>query len=315
MAREVWLHIGTPKSGTTALQRHLTDNREALAGQGLAYVAPEGKTSSNELVIAMNKDRADLPAIAAALTRQIETCAAPRAILSSEMLYGVAPDRLYELLPVLAGCTVRVLVYLRRQDRYIEAMFLQKSKNGRFFGSISDYITKFDGSGSDFARELAAWADHPQATLVPRVLEPARLNGGNVVTDALTQIGLPPPEDAAAPEVNISPGFHRVQLLQAASRAGIVPPRRLQRLLAARFPQDPAERAPVFSQAERRAYLARYAHGNEILRSRYFPEQKELFSTEDLSQPDDDRGIQPFTEAQLREITSMLTVMKQIVNG
>ncbi len=315
MAREVWLHIGTPKSGTTALQRHLTDSREALAGQGLAYVAPEGKTSSNDLVVAMNKGRAELPAIAEALNRQIETCAAPRAILSSEMLYGVAPDRLYELLPALTESRVKVLVYLRRQDRYIEAMFLQKSKNGRFYGSIADYIAKFDGSGSDFARELAPWADYPDATLVPRVLEPARLSGGNVASDALDQIGLAPPEDTGGPEANVSPGYHRVQLLQAASRAGIVPPRRLQRLLAARFPQDPAERTPIFTQSERRAYLANYAQGNETLRSRYFPDQKELFSTEDLSLPDEDRGIPPFTEAQLREITSMLAVMKQLVNG
>lgn len=310
MADEVWLHIGTPKSGTSSLQRYLCDHREALAGQGLTYVAPEDRTSANELVVAMNKGKPDLAALAADLNRRIEAAGTPHALLSSEMLYGVDPDRLYALLPALSGRRVKVLVYLRRQDRYIEAMFLQKSKNGRFSGSIADYIEKFDGSGSDFHATLKPWADHAEAHLVPRVLEPARLVQGDVVADALAQIGLPPPE-AGAREVNVSPGYHRVQLLQAAASVAIADPRRLQRQLAARYPQAADERGPILDPAARRAWLARHADGNEALRARYFPDWPQLFDTSDLTADGPPAsGIPPFTPAQLREIARLLEVVK-----
>jgi hypothetical protein len=69
MPDEIWLHIGLPKSGTSSLQKHLLTHREALAGQGVAYVTPKGKTSCNDLAVAMNKSRDDLGKMARELHR------------------------------------------------------------------------------------------------------------------------------------------------------------------------------------------------------------------------------------------------------
>lgn len=309
MAGTVWLHIGTPKSGTSSLQKHLLDQRAALLDQGVAYVTPGGFTSCNDLAIAQNRGRDDLAAIAADLNAQIEGSACP--LLSSEMFYGLAPSALARLLPALHGRAVKVLVYLRRQDRYIEAAYLQKAKNFRFSGSISDYIARFDGSGSNYAEMLRPW-EETGWTLVPRILERDRLVGGSVVSDARAQIGLPPADLAAAEEVNVSPGYHRVQLLQAAAAAGVGDPRRLQRRLANTFPQAPDERSPVLSQNDRRAFVARYAEGNEALRARFFPDLPSLFGMADLSAEPEATGIPPFTEAQLREVTRLLQVMRTL---
>ena len=313
MVAEVWLHIGTPKSGTTSLQKHLVANRAALAAQGLAYLAPPGKSSSNDLAIAINRARPELIGLADGLNREIEERPEPRALISSEMLYGIAPETLMGLMPALRGRPLKVLAYLRRQDRYIEAMFLQKSKNGRFLGPIAEYIAKFDGSGSDFAGMLAPWqAAGDQVVLVPRVLERGRLEGGDVVADVLAQMGLPAPDSAEAEEANVSPGLHRVQLLQAAARAGIANPRRLQRRLAALYPLAAEARAPILSVAERRAYVSRFEAGNEALRARYFPGWPELFDTADLLEPPEETGAAPFTEAQLAEISHLLEAIKSL---
>ena len=48
-AERVWLHIGVPKSGTSALQRYLGDNAAEVAAQGLTYLAPKRKKSGNDL--------------------------------------------------------------------------------------------------------------------------------------------------------------------------------------------------------------------------------------------------------------------------
>lgn len=317
MVEEVWLHIGTPKSGTSSLQKYLAKNSETLAKQGLAYLCATNRASANDLAMAWNNDRLDdMADLSAPINHAIETRSERCALISSEMFYGLPPEGIFRMFPALESRSLKVLVYLRRQDRYIEAKYLQKSKNARFKGTIGDYINKFDGSGSDFAAELGPWQDcDGDVTLVPRILERTRLQGGDVVSDALSQIGLPAPEKTAETDVNVSPGFHRVQLLQAASRAGLVPPRRLQRLMAMHYPQNPSDRAPIMSRAEKQEFLGHYAEGNEALRARYFPDWAALFATDDLDRPDENTGIPPFTSEQLMEITSMLKVMKQMVRG
>jgi len=317
MVSEVWLHIGTPKSGTSSLQKYFDTHRDVLAGQGLAYLCSPDRASANDLAVAWNRNRTEqIAEQAGAINQAINDRPEERALISSEMFYGLPAAEIFEMLPALADRPLKVLVYLRRQDRYIEAKFLQKSKNARFIGSIQDFIAKFDGSGSDFAAHLATWTTcKGDVTLVPRVLERDRLEEGDVVCDVLTQIGLtgaPKPDTA---DVNVTPGFHRVQLLQAASRAGIVPPRRLQRLMAVHYPPNPSDRGPILGHAERKAFLDRYGVGNEALRANFFPDWPSLFSMDDLDQPAVETGVAPFTEAQLYEITGMLKVMKQLIQS
>jgi len=312
MVDEVWLHIGTPKSGTSSLQKHLNAHRNSLSDQGLAYLSPEGKSAYNDLAIAIKRARPELPDLVRDLNHQIATRPEKRALISSEMLYGVAPETITGLLPAIAERPLNVLVYVRRQDKYIEAMFLQKAKNGRFHGSIADYIEKFSGSGSDFHEMLTPWQEDLGATLVPRVLERDKLVGGDVVTDAFAQMGLAAPDAQASDDVNVSPGLARVQLLQAAAAADLANPRRLQRQLAARFPQDASARAPIMSLEERRAFLARYDAGNEALRARYFPDNASLFDMDDLQIAQNPVGVEPFSDAQLQEITQLLKVAKSL---
>lgn len=73
MVQEVWLHIGTPKSGTSSLQKHLLNHSDSLAKQGLAYLTPPGKNASNDLAIAINRVRPQLKELAGGLNHQIET--------------------------------------------------------------------------------------------------------------------------------------------------------------------------------------------------------------------------------------------------
>ncbi len=314
MVAEVWLHIGTPKSGTSSLQKYLDAHRDTLSQLGLAYLSPPGKASSNDLAVAWNQKRAEqLAAQADAINRDIKERGEQRALISSEMFYGFSPGDLFDMLPALAERPLKVLVYLRRQDRYIEAKYLQKSKNARFWGSIQDFIQRFDGSGSDYAAQLQPWRRQKGATLIPRVLERDRLAGGDVVTDALAAIGVTGHPEPKNTDVNVTPGLHRVQLLQAAARAGIVPPRRLQRLMAVHYPPKPSDRGPILTRDERLAFLAQFETGNEALRKAYFPDWDTLFAMDDLDSPEDEPGIAPFTEAQLHEITGMLKVMKQLV--
>ena len=311
MVQTVWLHIGTPKSGTSSLQKYLMQHRDALSAHGLAYLVSPGRNSCNDIAIGLNRGRADLLASADVINAEIETRSEEHALISSEMFYGMSPQTLLDVMPALRDRPLKILVYLRRQDRYIESMFLQKSKNGRFFGSIADYIAKFDGSGSDYAAMLADWQDQEGATVVPRILEWDRLAGGSVVSDVLHLLGIrdAPAEDAE--DVNVSPGYHRVQLLQLATAVDIADPRKLQRRLANKYPQKPEERGAILGVEARVAFLAQYADGNRKLADAYFEGQKTLFDESDLSNTPK-TGVAPFSEDQLVEIKRFLETIKSL---
>lgn len=298
----IWLHIGAPKSGTTALQRYLSDNRDALRAAGLSYISPGNRTSSNTMAVAINKKRqAELQEMGAEVSAEIAK-ADGDCVLSSEMFFGMGPAQLATVIPELTPERTAVLVYLRRQDLYIESKFVQKAKNGRFSGGIFDYIAKFDGSGADYADTLKPWQDGGYPLRL-RICEPAQLVGGSVIPDAMALMNVTDaPALKTTDAVNSSPSAARLQLLQAAKEAGAPNVRRLQRML----PPDQGPKARFFTPEERQAFYAKYAASNEAIRAQYFPDQTTLFDETGLDLASD----QPtYTDAELNDITAVMRAL------
>lgn len=314
--RVLWLHIGTPKSGTTALQRYVMgEARAGLAEAGLTYITPKNFGAANKLAIALNKGRADeIAAFQADLAAQCLACTTPQALISSEMFYGIRPARIFQHFPQWREIEVKVLVYLRRQDLYLESGYLQKVKNGRFFGSINDYLTRFSGSGANYWETLQPWMaqDGLNIELVPRICERPRLVGGDVISDMAALMGLPEPApEALARQQNVSPGITRLQLLSLASSIEGFHPRRIQRRLNHDFPDQQDAKAVMFTPKERQSLMQSFAAGNEALRQRFFPNAPTLFDMASVAappEPDDP----PFTQAQLKEIKALLSTLQAL---
>lgn len=311
MVQEIWLHIGTAKSGTTALQHYCNENATALEDAGLLYVTAKGHSSVNKLAIAINKYRTEqLREISEHVTHAIRTSDAGKALISSEMLFGMTPSSILEALPVLADYPLNLLVYFRRQDRYIESKYLQKMKNGRFRGTIWDYIKKFDGSGSDYYAELQPWFNL-ECDIHPRICERDSLIRGSTVTDALSVMGFYDLTQMV-PETrieNTSPSLGRIQLLQALADAGHPKIRQLQRAL----PPDQGGKARVLTRAERLDYLSKYLQSNEALRQSFFPALPQLFATDDLKDGPDQLST-GYSSEQITEIRQMFELLLRANN-
>jgi len=116
------LHIGAPKTGTTALQQFLSTNEAALRARGISYMrAGRSHIAHNPLPTAIAQGRA------AEMLRAImdEHDAAPDLlhVISSEIMFRIiVAQRLGPFLPAGMRGAVRVLCYLRRQDHYLEAI-------------------------------------------------------------------------------------------------------------------------------------------------------------------------------------------------
>lgn len=129
-ASVIVIHIGSQKTGTTALQGFLKSNDTELADLGVRYLkAGRSNIAHNSLLRPLLKGRAQVQV--AKIRDEITASPDDTHILSSEMFFQPAAA------PVLAEALeglkheVRVVGYVRRTDLFAEAMYKQKVKNGR----------------------------------------------------------------------------------------------------------------------------------------------------------------------------------------
>lgn len=164
------LHIGTPKTGSTAIQCFLGDNRARLTAAGLLYPGsierghahhdlafltaegyPEWATAQPapliDLIAAVRAEREAQPAI-----RQL--------LLSSENFYWLSsPEAVCDLAAALGYRPeqVAIVVYIRRQEAAVESWYNQLVKalgySAGFEQSIADYDALWDYDAC-----LARWA-------------------------------------------------------------------------------------------------------------------------------------------------------------
>lgn len=139
------LHIGTPKTGTTALQKFLYDNAEALEKYGWCYPKEKALGDKNGIIFydvfeeKLNQDPEDWESIWSILKGKLKNY---NVILSSENIYDWDMVQLLQQVKKEYG-NLKVLIYLRRQDFYIESYWNQWVKLGHYEKKLEDFITDF----------------------------------------------------------------------------------------------------------------------------------------------------------------------------
>jgi hypothetical protein len=126
------IHAGVHRTGTTAIQNALADNREALASNGISYpvdFAPVGRPtegflrSKNHLNLAWSLRRKDVQPDEIKEWLQSVTQGCWKVILSAED-FCVLED-LYFIEPLQELYDIEVVFYLRRQDEWINSWYNQ----------------------------------------------------------------------------------------------------------------------------------------------------------------------------------------------
>jgi hypothetical protein len=169
MARQrVFLHIGSPKTGTTFLQEVLWSNRAALREAGVLY--PGRRPDAHFLA---TQDLRELvwhghvdPAVAGAWDR-IVTAARNwqgTSIISHEMLGSASPAAIKRALQSLAGLEVHIVLTTRDLARQVPAVWQEDVKNcGRLtYGEFTRSLRGLDDSIDPFfARTFWSYQDLP----------------------------------------------------------------------------------------------------------------------------------------------------------
>lgn len=145
---KLFLHIGLPKTGTTTIQHFLRINSAVLSRFGAIY-PKAGRSYEAHHQIAMSLEgvprdwveSSDLDTTLECLRSEVQQFGANKVILSSEIFTFVKnPGLIRETFQ--KDFELFVLIFLRRQDDWIESCYRQDLIVGDFDGPIEDYLAQ-----------------------------------------------------------------------------------------------------------------------------------------------------------------------------
>jgi hypothetical protein len=152
------LHIGTHKTGTSALQTFFSRRRDALADRfGIHYLRAglgSGK-AHHELAWAV-RDKHNVPMrVWKEAREEIADCDAPTTVISSEAFWFADPALVKKALGPVED--LQIVLYLRRQDKYLQSLYKQTVTGGR----RNDFASWLEGrtTRGDYLGVVRAWAE------------------------------------------------------------------------------------------------------------------------------------------------------------
>ncbi len=286
------LHIGTAKTATTAVQRALADNREALARQGVLYPVFPGAMDYQHWGLAAAATRAlefDVPFpqsqwtptlhnLARGLEADAESKGCSTLLLSSEFLFSspiaqgpIVSDWTFAHVRALnrriqtafAAWRIEVWLWIRRQDDFEESMLAQYARDGRPVHTPAR-MAAAPKKWLDYRRNVAALEDvfgrgNVHCRFFSKEASPLSelLGAAGVDTGRLTKTG------SGRENVSLAPLF--TALLFEINRAGLQGEARAEAAAEARRLAE-ASRAPrLFPAFVRREVMSNYAEGNAEL--------------------------------------------------
>lgn len=187
--RQIILHIGRHKSGTSSLQHYLGAHRAELSAQGILYprAGSDNHIAHHALARACNarqSDGSELTRIADGINTELDPHH-ERILLSSEAFQNIRNlDRLSTLIARFGAPEVQVICYVREHLDYAISGFRQMIQNQTRFTPFERYVQGLNAMGP-FVRR---WSE--LGTLALKWYNRADLKNGDVIADFCDQAGI-----------------------------------------------------------------------------------------------------------------------------
>lgn len=307
------IHIGSQKTGSTSIQTFLTQQTQKMEDAGLSYAkAGRGPAAHNKL--AFKRDSEQFPILMKRLVAEVEAAPDKTHVISAEMLFTTRMARsMTEYLPDDLRAQTQIIAYIRRQDKFLEAMYKQVVKTGRFKGTAQEYAQKREAALM-YSKVLGTYAQGFGAENV-KVLPYERplFREGDVILDIAAHLGMTNVTRDDLPEKfsNITLSRQVSEMLGLISNTTDINIAELIRVIIRNNAEGAFYSGDSFSPLERRDIADKYIEDNELVRATYRPDLENLFDTSDLQGDLDDAGI-PASEQVLRMRQAQTAVFEAI---
>lgn len=277
MHKRIHLHIGTHKTGTTALQQTLAENRELLAQEGFLYPRTGWHQFAQHLLAFEKKGKvntgmnAEMEGVWEALRAEVENFSGTDVIISSEEFSTLADPS--ALRAELADYPVSVYIYLRRQDAIFESIYNQQTKDW-----LSPRVESLEECLAapemiyplfDYYALLTRWADiFGMDNLVVRNYSQLRHQKISTVNDFFPLLGIDPESLAtpAQPMLNHSVSRRAMELVRLSKLAGLGESQR-QRIFELALEAFGNNDGGLLEARQRENLLKRYKKSNRKLKA------------------------------------------------
>jgi len=202
--KKIHLHIGFHKTGTSALQEYLDDNREELISKNIFYPKVyEDKYPGNVdfswafndnppkwgNVTHDNKDE-----ILNFYKQQIEKTSCENIIISSEdfVLVDNQPKSIEKIKEFFEEYCVKIIAYVREPMDFTLSLYSHAVKDRQVNCSLKTYIAEhFSFLAADYPTRLQPWVRiFEKENLIVKKYDPKAFTGGSLITDFFEAVGL-----------------------------------------------------------------------------------------------------------------------------
>ncbi|MFQ8430673.1 FAD-dependent oxidoreductase [Amaricoccus sp. W119] len=166
MTRHIHLHVGLPKTATTAIQRGFARNHAAIEALGVLYPT-RGQPRQPVTLYGHHNLAYELHAPGQFDARrggwvdvrdEIEASAAPRVLISSEAFReSLAPVVVAKLRKLFPEARRTVVIYARPQWEYVESAYNQFARFGRADQPIAEFWETIARRRTEYRRIVEAW--------------------------------------------------------------------------------------------------------------------------------------------------------------
>ena len=227
MTRRCFLHVGSPKTGTTYLQNVLWSSSDGLRQQGFRMALQRPKDHFFlTLALRGRLDRSlDPPAAVEVLRRFKEDLSAPGdedLVVSHELLAAAAEPAVAGFLDLLRGFEVHVVLTARDLARQVPAEWQQQVKTrattpyDEFVTAVVDRKARHFWTVQDLPALAARWGrDLPPKHVHVVTVPPSGAAPGTLLARFCAALGLDPAQMRAdQPAANPSIGYEQAELLR-----------------------------------------------------------------------------------------------------
>ena len=286
LKQRVFLHIGTHKTGTTALQYFLYHNKDRLYTKRFHYPHIGWYHYAQHLLAFHLKEHNKLydPSIWQELVDDIKKQPKKDIIISSEELFTISPKSIKLIAEYLADYEVHIVIYLRRQDQLFESIYNQQVKEWKsprkekiqlFLKKPEKIFPKFN-----YYYHLNVWIKNiPNAKFHVKIYEKDRLKNANIIDDFLEVLELKSnifDHTSVILNDSLSPKALEIVRLSKHVISDITIREKIFHKAREVFPNS--HKTVLLNNKERKNIMAKFKQSNQKLKEQFFSSEACLFS-------------------------------------